>query len=191
MIKEMEYLKRNKWIIFLTCLLMVFTPTVVFARGFHGGGHFGGFHGGGHTTHTFHDDGGTGHTFHDDEGTGHTFHDEDEDGINTHLSDEETDDDTQSFGSRVKDTFNYLIPRSWHNHHSSYYHVSSSTYSDNRDTAIDQIIDWMEDLCIIYFVLSLITLFIPEKIKNRVKDFISNLLSYKDPVKGRHSIKNK
>ena len=167
---------------------MFFTPTVVLARGFHGGGHFGGFHGG-HTTHTFHDDGGT-HVFHDDEGTGHTFHDEDENGINTHSSDEETDD-TQLFGSRVKDTFNYLIPRNWHNHHSSYYHVSSSTYSDNQDTAIDQIIDWMEDICIIYFVLSLIVLFVPENIKNRVKDFISNLLSYKDPVKGRHSIKNK
>lgn len=178
---------KNKWIVFLVILMFILTPNIAFARGFHGGGHFGGEH--------------LTHTFHDDEGTGHTFHDEDEeDNIKTHFNDEETDDDTQSFGSRVKDTFNYLIPRAWHNHHSIYYHVDSDTYSDNQDVAFDQLNDWMDDLFIVYFVIVVIWVLIPEdsklkvslkKMKGRVKDLICKSFSCLISLKGKHSISSK
>lgn len=178
----MGYLKRNKWVIFLVCLLIIFTPTVVFARGFHGGEHFGGFHDG--ETHVFHDDEGTG--FHDDEGTGHTFHDGNEDGTNTHHNDEETDGDTQSFWSRIKDTFNYLVPRKWHSHQSFYYCEDDYTYYMNHETAVDQLSDFLGTIFVVLFTVWIST---SEKIENKIKDFISNLLSYKNPVKGKHSIK--
>ncbi|WP_283581817.1 hypothetical protein [Ligilactobacillus hohenheimensis] len=184
-------MKKNRWIVVFVCVLMFFTPTVALARGFHGGGHIGGDHfGGGHTTHTFHDDEGTGgHTFHDDN--------EDEDGTHTHLDDDETDDEPQSLGSRVKDTVNYLIPRSWHGHHSRYYHVDSATYYDNQETALDQLIDWLEDLCVVYFVFAVVWAFIPEKcrlkvavkrIKNMVSGSISGLLGYNGAAPGKHAM---
>lgn len=179
---------KNKWIVFLVTLMLVLTPNIALARGFHGGGHFGGEH----TTHTFHDE---------DEGIGHTFHDEDEEGNpKIHFNNEETDDDTQSFGLRVKDTFNYLIPRTWHNHHSTYYHVDSDTYSNNQDVAFDQLDDWMDDLFIVYFVLVVIWVLIPEdsklkvsfnKMKSRVNNFICKPFNHLIPTKGKHSINSK
>ena len=81
-------MKRNKWIVIGIILLTILTPRVALAKGFHddGGGDFGG---GGHIE------------FHDDDGGAGL-----DDGDDSVTSDS---GETQSFGSRVKDTFNYLI----------------------------------------------------------------------------------
>lgn len=48
--------------------------------------------------------------------------------------------ETQSLGSRLKNTFNYLIPQNWYGHHSAYSHISSEMYSKNQST---ESVSWM------------------------------------------------
>ena len=125
------------------------------------------------------------------------FHDDDggaglDDGDDSVTSDS---GETQSFGSRVKDTFNYLILQDWHGSHSSYSHISSGMYSKNQSTALNQLIEWgfelielVLDLWMSYIVL---VDFIWEDLPDKVKDWISSILTSKDPEKNRHAIKRK
>ncbi|WP_283596402.1 hypothetical protein [Ligilactobacillus aviarius] len=169
-------MKRNKWIVIGIILLTILTPRVALAKGFHddGGGDFGGDH----------------IVFHDDDGG--VGHDDFDDGDDLITSD---GGETQSFGSRVKDTFNYLIPQDWHGSHSSYSHISSGMYSKNQSTALNQLIEWgfelielVLDLWMSYIVL---VDFIWEDLPDKVKDWISSILTSKDPEKNRHAIKRK
>lgn len=179
-------MKRNKWIVIGIILLTILTPRVALAKGFHddGGGDFGG---GGHIE------------FHDDEylitvgpDLSLISHDHFYDGEGSVIS---YNDGIQSFGLRVKDTFNYLIPQDWHGHRSSYYHISSGIYSKNQNSALNQLIEWgfelielVLDLWMSYIVL---VDFIWEDLPDKVKDWISSILTSKDPEKNRHAIKRK
>ncbi|WP_283617929.1 hypothetical protein [Ligilactobacillus hohenheimensis] len=57
--------------------------------------------------------------------------------------------------------------------------------------------DWLEDLCVVYFVFALVWAFIPEKcrlkiavkrMKNRVSESISGLSGYNGAAPGKHSM---
>lgn len=117
------------------------------------------------------------------------FHDDGDDSVTSDSG------ETQSFGSRVKDTFNYLILQDWHGSHSSYSHISSGMYSKNQSTALNQLIEWgfelielVLDLWMSYIVL---VDFIWEDLPDKVKDLISSILTSKDPERNRHAIKKK
>ncbi|OAQ03159.1 hypothetical protein A3O11_05225 [Ligilactobacillus aviarius] len=171
-------MKRNKWIVIGIVLLTILTPRVAFAKGFH-------------------DDGGGGHTeFHADEyliSVGPDLslisHDHFYDGEGSVIS---YNDGIQSFGLRVKDTFNYLIPQDWHGHRSSYYHISSGIYSKNQNSALNQLIDWADNL--FFLTVGLYTILADlfwNNLPDKVKDWISSILTSKDPEKNRHAIKRK
>lgn len=166
-------MKKNKWIVIGIVLLTILTPRVALAKGFHDdGGDFGGDH------IVFHDD---------DGGTGHDDFDDGDDSV--------TSDGGETFGSRVKDTFNYLIPQDWHGHHSSYSHISSGVYSKNQSTALNQLIEWGYELIelILGLWMSYIVLvdFLWEDLPDKIKDLISSFLTSKDSEKNRHAIKKK
>ncbi|OAQ06282.1 hypothetical protein A3O17_01485 [Ligilactobacillus aviarius] len=171
-------MKRNKWIVIGIVLLTILTPRVAFAKGFH-------------------DDGGGGHIeFHADEyliSVGPDLslisHDHFYDGEGSVIS---YNDGIQSFGLRVKDTFNYLIPQDWHGHRSSYYHISSGIYSKNQNSALNQLIDWAYNL--FFLTVGLYTILADlfwNNLPDKVKDWISSILTSKDPERNRHAIKKK
>lgn len=141
-------------------MLTILTPRIALAKGFHddGGGDFGGDH------IVFHDD---------DSGAGHDDFDDGDDSVTS------DDGETQSFGSRVKDTFNCLIPQD-----SSYSHVSSGVYSKNQSTALNQLIEGGYELIelILGSWMSCIVLvdFLWEDLQDKVKDLISSILTSKD-----------
>ena len=122
-------MKRNKWIVIGIVLLTILTPRVALAKGFH-------------------DDGGGGHIeFHDDDGgAGHEDFDDGDDSVTSDGG------ETQSFGLRVKDTFNYLIPQDWHGSHSSYSHISSGMYEWGFEL-IELVLDlWMSYIVLVDFI---------------------------------------
>lgn len=68
-------------------------------------------------------------------------------------------------------------------------------YSKNQSTALNQLIEWgfelielVLDLWMSYIVL---VDFIWEDLPDKVKDWISSILTPKDPEKNRHAIKRK
>ncbi|MBM6863244.1 hypothetical protein H5973_05860 [Ligilactobacillus aviarius] len=68
-------------------------------------------------------------------------------------------------------------------------------YSKNQSTALNQLIEWgfelielVLDLWMSYVVL---VDFIWEDLPDKVKDWISSILTSKDPEKNRHAIKRK
>ena len=176
-------MKRNKWIVIGIVLLTILTPRVALAKGFHDddGGDFGG----------------EGHIeFHADEyliSVGPDLslisHDHFYDGEGSVIS---YNDGIQSFGLRVKDTFNYLIPQDWHGHRSSYYHISSGIYSKNQNSALNQLIDWAYNL--FFLTVGLYTILADlfwNNLPDKIKDLISSILTPKDPERSRHAIKKK
>lgn len=105
------------------------------------------------------------------------------------------DDGIQSFGLRVKDTFNYLIPQDWHGHCSSYYHISSGIYSKNQNAALNQLLEWAYNLFFLTICFSGLYTFLADlfwnNMPNKIKDLISSILTPKDSERSRHAIKKK
>ena len=160
-------MKRNKWIVIGIVLLTILTPRVAFAKGFHADEYL--ISVGPDLSLISHDH------FYDGEGSVISYND----GI-------------QSFGLRVKDTFNYLIPQDWHGHRSSYYHISSGIYSKNQNSALNQLIDWAYNL--FFLTVGLYTILADlfwNNLPDKIKDLISSILIPKDPERSRHAIKKK